>query len=140
MNSLKHHREQNISEYYCVRILAEIIDSRAYATSADPLQISPKLHLGQDELQEGSPFVAQELPAPFRVLFATLRSLQEHVGVLFAMVRSSQKLRIWIFLEWDSREEHDNFDRVGWRSETRICMVRSDLVGCGPRAPPSQIG
>ena len=35
----------------------------AYATSADPLQLSPKLHLGQDELQEGSPFVTQELPA-----------------------------------------------------------------------------
>ena len=52
-------------------------DSVAYDTSARPLQISPKVHLGRDELQEGSPCVAQE------VLFVTLRSLQEHLGGLF---------------------------------------------------------
>ena len=80
-------------------------DSWAYATSADPLQISPKLHLGQDELQEDSPLVAQELPAPSRMLFATLRSLQEHVGVLFARVRGPQKLRTQIFLVWDDPQE-----------------------------------
>ena len=57
-----------------------------YATSAEPLQVSPKLHLGQGELQEGSPFVGQKFRAPFRVLFATFRSLQRHLGVLFTSV------------------------------------------------------
>ena len=70
--------------------------------------------LGQDELQEGSPLVAQELPAPFCALFATFRSLQEHVGVLFARVRGPQKLRTSIFLEWDGPQEHDTSIVLEW--------------------------
>ena len=43
--------------------------------------------------------------------------------------------------ETAAKKEHETsfFSRVGWGSETRNCMVRSDLVGCDPMAPP-QIG
>ncbi len=52
------------------------------ATSADPLYVSP------------------DLLAPFRVLFATLRGLQEHVAMLFARVRCPHRLQASIIVEW----------------------------------------
>ena len=104
--------------HHCMHCLVESwspqkIDSRAYATSADPPQISPKLRLGQDELQEDSPLVAPgACGATPSAIFATLRSLQEHVGALFARVRAPQKLRTLISLKWDGPQKR----------ETSICF------------------
>ena len=60
---------------FCKSMHQVALDSKAYATSADPFRTSPKLRFGQNEFQEGSPCVAQEFPSPFRVLFATNHSL-----------------------------------------------------------------
>ena len=52
-----------------------------------------------DELREGAPLVAQELPLTFHALFATFRNLQEHAGTRFAMVRCPQVLWTLVFVE-----------------------------------------
>ena len=70
--------------------------------------------------------MAQKLPAPFRVLFATLRSLQGHVGALFTMVRGPQEL-------WTS-----NFTRVRGPQEFRTSIFDEWDAPQRPnrRAPP----
>ena len=68
----------------------------------------------QDALQKDTPPVSQELPAQLRVLFATSRSVYEHVDVLFARGRGPQKLRTLIFLKWDGPQEHDTLIFFNW--------------------------
>lgn len=60
--------------------IADVIQG-AYATFADPLQTSPKFHIGQDEFQKGSSFVALERPSPFRVLFCNTFTVWKRTSV-----------------------------------------------------------